>query len=76
MTNNKIKITQKEFNEIYQIDTEYQKDNNYKEITGETEEPIPDKQDTTPFLTEEEQIQNDEYLKDYPVEPIEDENLA
>ncbi len=56
MSISKVKITQKEFDELY-------------EITGDTEvnptpEPeIPEKQDTTPsVLDEQEQIQEDEYL--------------
>ncbi len=59
----KIKITQKEIDDIYQIE----------EITEETmaspetaTQEIP-KEDTTPLLTEEEQEQEDEYLKDYQI---------
>ncbi len=63
MTNDKIKISQKEFNDIYEIE---------KEITEEIKEvPLSAKplEDTTPdiILSDEEQEQEDTYLENYKI---------
>jgi len=62
----KVKMSQKEFNEVYEIT---------EEIEVKTDEPIPDKQDTTQpeFLTEEESNLEDKYLEDYPIPPEEED---
>ncbi len=68
----KVKITQKEFDEIYQIEPEITGE--ISAVDGKTKVQPSDshKEDTTPFLTEEEQELDDKYFEDTPMEDIQE----
>ncbi len=69
MTNDKIKISQKEFNDIYDII----EDNTIETETIKTETIKTEEEPE--FLTEEEQGIDDKMFEDYPV-PKEDEDAS